>query len=536
MKLRRGERGIGLAELLISLAITGSILSVLGLTLVAVIKNTATGRDQQSATHQLRNGFFWLNQDTQSGVASQASIAAGDVTMQWTDYSTGATYSSRLFQVGTDLQRTLTVNGVPTTRVIARNLTTGGFTASLSGNAVTYTIAVRNGTSTESRMETTTMRVGDVPITPFPTVTYTTTPTPTNTPTMTWSPTNTPTPTSTNTPTPTPTRTPTNTSTSTPTATSTNTPTPTPTNTAVPTATNTPTPTSTSTPTATPTSSAWFQTGTYAGNGASGRTISGLSFQPDIVLVRSSNADRAAIRTSLMPAGLAALTTNGSALQGNVITSFTASGFVVGSTTNVNQSGASYYWVAMKAGSNVSVGTYTGDGADDRNITGAGFQPSWVITLGGGTFDFYRPALVSGDASFDMFLSGTSTNRIQSILANGFQIGSNADVNQSGTAYYWITFATTSKVVTGTYSGNGADNRNITGLGISPGFVWVKGASGNVGSWRIDTVPGDLSLYWTSTTPTSNRIQSLFSDGFQIGTNAEVNFSGRTYYYLALAP
>ncbi len=249
MKLRSGERGVGLAELLISLAITGSILSVLGLTLVAVLKNTATGRDQQSATHQLRGGFFWVNQDTQSGVASQASIAAGDVTMQWTDYSTGSTYSSRLFQVGTELQRTLTVNGVPTTRTIARNLTTGGFTAAQVGNAVSYTIIVQNGATTQSQSETTTMRVADTPVTPFPTVTYTATPTPTGTSLATNTPTNTPTstatvtntPTSTPTVTSTPTNTPTNTTTSTPTPTSTNTPTPTATNTPVPTATNTPT-------------------------------------------------------------------------------------------------------------------------------------------------------------------------------------------------------------------------------------------------------------------------------------------------------
>ncbi|MEK7693296.1 MAG: hypothetical protein AAB349_03820, partial [Chloroflexota bacterium] len=171
MKTRRGERGLGLVELLVGLAITGSILSVLGMTLVAILKDSATGRDQQSATHQLRNGLFWLNQDTQSGVASQANVAAGDVTMQWTDYSTGSTYSSHYQQAGSELQRTLTVNGAPTTRTVARNVVAGGFTASQSGNAVTYTLTVQNGAGTQSRTETAMMRVSDTPITPFPTVT-----------------------------------------------------------------------------------------------------------------------------------------------------------------------------------------------------------------------------------------------------------------------------------------------------------------------------------------------------------------------------
>ena len=125
MRTRRGEGGLGLVELLLAFAITAAILSVIGITLVSIPKNSATATDQQSSTHQLRDGLFWLNQDTQSGVASQASIAPGDVTMQWTDYSTGTTYSSRVVQVASELHRTITVNGVPTTRVIARDLAAG---------------------------------------------------------------------------------------------------------------------------------------------------------------------------------------------------------------------------------------------------------------------------------------------------------------------------------------------------------------------------------------------------------------------------
>ncbi len=819
MKTRRGERGFGLVELLISLAITGTILSTLGMTLVATIKDSAAGRDQQSATHQLQDGLFWLNQDTQSAVVTQSTIAANDAVLQWTDYSTGSTYSSHYEQIGTDLQRTLTVNGTPTARVVARNLTAGGFTAALSGGSVTYALTVQNGAGTQSRTETTLMRVSDVPITPFPTVTYT--PTPTATPggacnglngeyydnidltalkltrvdstvnfdwgtgspdpsigadtfsvrwtgqvvplysetytfyttsddgvrlwvngqqiinnwtdhaaiensgtialtagvkydvkmeyyentgfaaaKLWWSSASqvkqavpqtqlcpgalaaTPTPyplgtgaglqgnyfdnidftapkltrtdstinfdwgngspdptigpdtfsvrwtgyvqprystaytfstssddgvrlwvnnvlvidnwtdhaetvntgtitltagvkydikmefyenagqavaklrwsnyylpeevipqtqlylpaaaTPTNTPTSTPTDTPTNTFTPTPTATPTDTFTPTPTPTNTPTPTVTPTPTDTPTPTATP--AQWFQAGSYTGNGSAGLTISGLSFQPDIVIVRSNGGADAVIRTSVMPAGTAKDITSGNALESNLITSFGATSFVVGNDTLVNASGTTYYWTAMKAGANVAVGSYAGNGADNRNITGVAFQPSWVITMGDGEADYFRPELLGGDASFAMNGTGANTNRIQAILSNGFQVGSDQNVNQSGIAYYWIAFAPTSEVVTGTYTGNGVDSRIITGLGMNPGFVWVKRSSSSRGPWRTDQVPGDRSLYWNNTSPTTNRIQSLISGGFQVGTNAEVNSNGATYYYLALAP
>ena len=237
-----------------------------------------------------------------------------------------------------------------------------------------------------------------------------------------------------------------------------------------------------------------------------------------------------------MPAGSAKVMTEGNSTDPNLITSFGATSFVVGNDTLVNGNGKTYYWTAMKAGVDVAVGSYAGNGVDNRNITGVAFQPSWVMTMGDGEEDYFRPALLSGDASYRMAGTNPATNRIQAILSNGFQVGSDQNVNQTGITYYWIAFASTSKVVTGVYTGDGTDNRNITGLGMNPGFVWVKRFNAKIGPWRTDQVPGDRSLYWDNTSPTSDRIQSLFSGGFQVGADQEVNNNTQTYYYLALAP
>jgi len=272
------------------------------------------------------------------------------------------------------------------------------------------------------------------------------------------------------------------------------------------------------------------------GNNTAGRTISGLNFQPDIIIIRSDNPDAAVIRTSAMPAGQAKEIASGNSLQSNLVTSFGASSFVVGDDNGVNGSGRRYYWTAMKAGANVAVGSYSGDGSDNRNLDVTGFQPDWVITMADGDEDTFRPALVTGDASFQMDGTASSTNRIQAIRPAGFQVGSHDAVNKSGDAYYWITFDVTAKVATGSYTGNNVDGRDITGLGIAPSFVWVKRSSTTESVWRTDAVSGDRSLYWGETNPVTNRIQSLLADGFQIGSNGEVNNSGSTYYYLALTP
>ena len=90
----------------------------------------------------------------------------------------------------------------------------------------------------------------------------------------------------------------------------------------------------------------------------------------------------------------------------------------------------------------MATGYYVGDGVDNRNITGVGFQPDVVIVKA----DFVRVAVLrvssmSGDLSKDM--SGAVapfSNRIQGFLADGFTIGNNNDVNQNGRTNYWVAF------------------------------------------------------------------------------------------------
>ncbi len=88
--------------------------------------------------------------------------------------------------------------------------------------------------------------------------------------------------------------------------------------------------------------------------------------------------------------------------------------------------------------------------------------------------------------------------------------------------------------VQNTYIGDGTDDRSISGVGFQPQLVWVKRDTTNQSTWRPESVSGDLSLYWSGTAGNPNRIQALEADGFQVGTNAQVNTSGATYHYLAL--
>jgi hypothetical protein len=270
------------------------------------------------------------------------------------------------------------------------------------------------------------------------------------------------------------------------------------------------------------------------GDGLDNRAITGAGFQPDVIFVKCGCGQRPVIRTSTMSGDVSKPIGLLTALQPDRVQSLDANGFTIGADLQVNSSGQTFYWVAMKAGTDLKVGSYTGDGLDNRSIVGVGFQPDWAITLGDGEDSWFRPGTLAGDASYGVDGSGSYTNRIQALEAEGFQVGSNVNVNKASTTYHYIAFKAGAGVKQSSYAGDGVDSRSITGAGFQPEVVWVKRSTTNQSSWRPASVAGDLSLYWSATADAANRIQALEADGFQVGTADQVNNSSGTYYYLAL--
>jgi hypothetical protein len=285
---------------------------------------------------------------------------------------------------------------------------------------------------------------------------------------------------------------------------------------------------------ATISSSSWLATGSFTGNGVDNRTITGVGFTPDVVIVKCDCGQDGVVRTSTMVGDATKWISNTGVLVADRIQSLDSGGFTVGTDAQVNASGSVYHWTAMKAGANLKVGTYVGNATDNRSISGVGFQPVWVMTLGDGQDSIFRPGTVSGDASYVVDGSGQVADRIQAIESDGFQIGANAAINKSATTYHYIAWkAGASVVVQTSYVGNGVDNRSITGVGFQPTFVWVKRDTANASEWRPATLSGDNSFTWIAAAAV-NGIQLLESGGFQVGSNAKVNTSGATYHYLAL--
>jgi len=83
------------------------------------------------------------------------------------------------------------------------------------------------------------------------------------------------------------------------------------------------------------------------------------------------------------------------------------------------------------------------------------------------------------------------------------------------------------------WTGDGTDDRNITGVGFQPDMVWEKKRN-EAGSHRIaDSVRGATNVLFPDLTNAEasrpNEFQAFISDGFQIGSDSNFNGSSNTH-------
>ena len=252
-------------------------------------------------------------------------------------------------------------------------------------------------------------------------------------------------------------------------------------------------------------------------------------------------------------------------LYADILVAINSDGFRVGAVVGVwppdwddsmtvNISGVTYHAICL-AGSEIAVGTYVGDGTADLPISGLGFAPELVIAGRHGNFvplqrhtnmpagDSYvaRGTPFSGIPAYNPL-----TNGIKSLDADGFTVGNHASVNGNGAPHSYIAFNTIAGAVAfGTYSGNGAQDREIS-VGFRAGFVWLFGLrASNVTEmvcWRSNTMAGNRSLGFVNGADVggawvTHGVRGLTEDGFIVGDatpGERMNISGDTYYWMAI--
>ncbi|OGO21879.1 MAG: hypothetical protein A2144_04820 [Chloroflexi bacterium RBG_16_50_9] len=111
----KGERGFTLVEMLLVMAMTGLIFSVLGLVFHHVVTIPEYGNDRITALHELQNVAHWVNLD---GQMAQSATGGSNLVLTLPDNST-ISYTL----VGTDLVRTASTSN----RTLAQSITSINF-------------------------------------------------------------------------------------------------------------------------------------------------------------------------------------------------------------------------------------------------------------------------------------------------------------------------------------------------------------------------------------------------------------------------
>jgi hypothetical protein len=185
--------------------------------------------------------------------------------------------------------------------------------------------------------------------------------------------------------------------------------------------------------------------------------------------------------------------------------------------------------------------TYNGNGSY-LDVTGVGFRPSKILikkVAGGNSVGCYWCEEMGGTRSKPIqSTSALISTAVMGSIDDGFSLGPDTSVNQSGIAYVALCLddgGTDSDgyfVRSGVYIGDALDNRNIV-IGMAPNAVMTFGSTLMV--LRTDEMIGDVSIRFGSTSTLTNGIQALNADGFQVGNDSSVNTFVQEIAWLAFS-
>jgi hypothetical protein len=283
--------------------------------------------------------------------------------------------------------------------------------------------------------------------------------------------------------------------------------------------------------------------GTYTGNGTS-QDITGPGWAADFVWIKGGSSI-AQLWTSTMGATSCKPATGSTALDTTTGVSQHASGFTVAGNAAINTNAATYYYLAIRDNgiADFQVGSYTGNGSDNRDLALLDFDPNAVFVMSAGADPVaMRLSTMTGDQSC-VFNGALSANLIQNIITNGWQTGNSTTVNNADARTYYYVAAKNSTLLhviddasNRSYVGDGTDSRTITGAGFTPdAFALVKAATSIVATARFGSHAGDQSADVDAASSTSaDRIQAFAADGFEVGTATRVNTNGTNYHAIVM--
>ena len=324
----------------------------------------------------------------------------------------------------------------------------------------------------------------------------------------------------------------------------------------------------------------YFNTLTYTGNGTSGRSVTGVGFQPDWVWIKNrSDTDPHKLFDVVRGVGKSIKSNSSDAEVTNeangYVSAFGTDGFTLtagsssiqdvnlnnenyvswnwraGGSASSNSNGSITSSVSVNTAAGFSVVSYTGVGAARTIGHGLGATPTAIIVKNRGSADDWAVWHNSLAANQSLRLNGTAAAATDAVVWNNtlptssvFSVGNELG---SGQAYNYIAYCFTdikgySKF--GSYTGNGSSNGTFVWTGFKPAWVLVKVTSTS-DSWQLidnkrdpensgaeQLLQPDLNV----AEATDSVRFDMLSNGLKMRTsNVSVNSSGASYMYMAFA-
>lgn len=264
-----------------------------------------------------------------------------------------------------------------------------------------------------------------------------------------------------------------------------------------------------------------FSYGKYVGNDGATQAITGIGFQPDLLIVKADGTYQGWMVHKDMAAGNSKGMVGTPALATGRISTLDADGFTVGTDDEANKASVEYYFIAFDASADFVLGSFVGTGA--KTISGLSFQPEMVWLMGAASGDngcaVLRP---DGHDNATLAWDGYDAwDHIASFTADGFTTNWRTDGSNT---YYWVAIdASASNLELGEFVGDGNDNYNITDPGFQPDFAMVIANGGGNPQFRLGNMPIDESLEFAAVGSAANKIQQTMATGLQVGDDNSVN-------------
>ena len=197
-------------------------------------------------------------------------------------------------------------------------------------------------------------------------------------------------------------------------------------------------------------------------------------------------------------------------------------------------------WSTGIGGYSHKIVSWVGNGTY-QDITGIGFGAQLIIVKAVNISSLpglYKFAALGGTWCTSEQGLQNVTNAILEVNYDGCKLGPSHYVNKVGITYVAIFIndgglgSTGYMLSTGVYYGTGVDNRAITLNHPFQADLLII-ASGEI-CFRTSGVSGDSTLSLNSTASAANKIQSITSTGFILGSNTQVNNQGIIHTYIAL--